>query len=136
MMTSLDFPDRRVLRVLLYPRVYLPDFITSARRELMDSCWFFPFFGMVTCDPHSQLSPVVTASSQRIYNAMKTKIHPHIPQYNRQHPQARPHDAPRRSQLRTWLLDHRLSMRAGRKKAWGGRLAEFKVTFALKKWIM
>lgn len=37
MMTSLAFPERRVLRVDLYPRTYLPDFITSARRELMDS---------------------------------------------------------------------------------------------------
>lgn len=60
MMTSLALPDRRVLRVDLYPRVTakdqhskheaesyafipLPDFITSARRELMESAVFFAF---------------------------------------------------------------------------------------------
>lgn len=37
MMTSLAFPERRALRVDLYPSTYFPDFITSARRELMDS---------------------------------------------------------------------------------------------------
>ena len=45
MMTSLLFPDRRVFSVLLYPRVYFPDFITSARRELIDSAVFFIFLG-------------------------------------------------------------------------------------------
>lgn len=43
MMTSLAFPERRVLRVDLYPRVTFPDFITSARRELMESAVFFAF---------------------------------------------------------------------------------------------
>ena len=63
MMTSLALPDRRVLRVDLYPRVTeigsqrlktnifengglvpLPDFMTSARRELMLSAVFLAFF--------------------------------------------------------------------------------------------
>ena len=67
MMTSLAFPDRSILRVDLYPRVTihrvshcesvkivdldldspLPDFITSARRELMLSVVFFAFFGAI-----------------------------------------------------------------------------------------
>jgi hypothetical protein len=63
MMTSLALPDRRVFRVDLYPRVTeigsqqlktnifedgelvpLPDFMTSARRELMLSAVFLAFF--------------------------------------------------------------------------------------------
>ena len=44
MMTNLALPDRRVLRVDLYPKVTFPDFITSARRELMESAVFFAFF--------------------------------------------------------------------------------------------
>ena len=44
MMTSLALPCLRVLRVCLYPSTYLPDFMTSARRELMDSAVFFCFF--------------------------------------------------------------------------------------------
>ena len=48
MITSLDLPDRSVLRVDLYPRVYLPDFITSARRELMDSAAAFAFLGILS----------------------------------------------------------------------------------------
>lgn len=43
MMTSLAFPERRVLRVDLYPKVTFPDFITSARRELMESAVFLAF---------------------------------------------------------------------------------------------
>lgn len=43
MMTSLAFPERRDLRVDLYPSTYLPDFITSARRELMESAVFLVF---------------------------------------------------------------------------------------------
>jgi len=46
MMTSLAFPLRRDLRVELYPRVTLPDFITSARRELIESALFFAFFAV------------------------------------------------------------------------------------------
>lgn len=42
-MTSLAFPERRDLRVDLYPSTYLPDFITSARRELMESAVFLVF---------------------------------------------------------------------------------------------
>ena len=42
--TNFAFPWRRVSSVFLYPRVYLPDFITRARRELMDSTAFFCFF--------------------------------------------------------------------------------------------
>lgn len=41
MMISLALPWRRVLRVCLYPRQYLPDFITNAKWELMDSNAFF-----------------------------------------------------------------------------------------------
>ena len=41
MMTSLAFPLRRDFNVDLYPRVTLPDFITSARRELIESALFF-----------------------------------------------------------------------------------------------
>ena len=70
MMTSLAFPDRRVFRVLLYPKVTMqnmvsviasfescdkvfnlpqcnepfPLFMTSAKRELIDSAVFFDFF--------------------------------------------------------------------------------------------
>jgi hypothetical protein len=33
------------LRQDLYPRVYLPDFMTRARREFIDSAVFFDFFG-------------------------------------------------------------------------------------------
>lgn len=44
MMTSLAFPERRVLRVDLYPSTYFPDFITSAKRELMESVVFLVFF--------------------------------------------------------------------------------------------
>lgn len=70
MMTSLAFPDRRVFRVLLYPKVTaemvmsvdeafglgdpqprtarsnepFPLFMTSAKRELIDSAVFFDFF--------------------------------------------------------------------------------------------
>lgn len=40
-MTSLAFPSLRVLMVDRYPRVYLPLFITRARRELMLSMAFF-----------------------------------------------------------------------------------------------
>lgn len=40
-MTNLAFPSRRVLMVERYPRVYLPLFITRARRELMLSIAFF-----------------------------------------------------------------------------------------------
>jgi hypothetical protein len=47
MMTSLALPDRSDLRVLLKPRVTLPDFITSARRELMESAVFLLFFGAI-----------------------------------------------------------------------------------------
>lgn len=39
-------PLRRVLSVVLYPSVYLPLFITSARRELMLSADFFCFLEM------------------------------------------------------------------------------------------
>ena len=41
MITNLDLPWRRVLRVCRSPRQYLPDFITSAKRELMLSMAFF-----------------------------------------------------------------------------------------------
>lgn len=41
MMINLAFPWRRVLSVCLYPRQYLPDFITSARRALILSKAFF-----------------------------------------------------------------------------------------------
>ena len=70
MITSLAFPDRRVFRVLLYPKVTMynmvsvvapfelcdrvfrslecnepfPLFMTSAKRELIDSAVFFDFF--------------------------------------------------------------------------------------------
>ena len=69
MMTSLAFPDRRVFKVLLYPKVTVEDgmsveafelcdvelmtvrsnepfplFMTSAKRELIDSAVFFDFF--------------------------------------------------------------------------------------------
>lgn len=69
MMTNLAFPDRRVFRVLLYPKVTVEDgvsvkalelrdlepmtvrsdepfplFMTSAKRELIDSAVFFDFF--------------------------------------------------------------------------------------------
>ena len=44
MMTNFAFPCLRVSRVFLYPNVYLPDFMTRARRELMDSTAFFCFF--------------------------------------------------------------------------------------------
>ena len=47
MMTSLALPERRVLRVDLYPKVTFPDFITSARRELMESAVFLDFFGAI-----------------------------------------------------------------------------------------
>jgi len=43
MITSLALPERRDLRVDLYPRVTFPDFITSARRELMLSEVFLDF---------------------------------------------------------------------------------------------
>jgi hypothetical protein len=41
MITNLDFPWRRVLRVWRKPRQYLPDFITKDRRELILSTAFF-----------------------------------------------------------------------------------------------
>lgn len=43
MITSLAFPDRRVFKVLLYPKVTFPLFMTSAKRELIDSAVFFDF---------------------------------------------------------------------------------------------
>jgi len=45
MMTSFDFPPRSCLRQDLYPRVNLPDFMTRARREFIDSAVFFDFLG-------------------------------------------------------------------------------------------
>lgn len=41
MIISLALPWRRVFSVCLYPRQYLPDFITSAKWELMLSKAFF-----------------------------------------------------------------------------------------------
>ena len=41
MITNLDLPCRKVLRVWRKPRQYLPDFITKDRRELMLSTAFF-----------------------------------------------------------------------------------------------
>jgi hypothetical protein len=49
MMTSLAFPLRRVLRVDLYPRTNFPDFITSARRELMLSEVLVFLVGAASC---------------------------------------------------------------------------------------
>jgi hypothetical protein len=46
-MTSLALPERRLLRVDLYPRVTFPDFITSARRELMESAVLLLFLGAI-----------------------------------------------------------------------------------------
>lgn len=43
MMTNLAFPFLNVLRVDLYPRTYFPDFITNAKRELMESAAFLVF---------------------------------------------------------------------------------------------
>lgn len=85
MMTSLAFPERRVLRVDLYPRVTerdggqqlmlmlkflsrrmfspLPDFITSARRELMLSAVFLVFLvgAIVACQDCWMILNVVGA---------------------------------------------------------------------------
>jgi hypothetical protein len=44
MMTSLALPDRRLLSVLLYPKVTFPDFITKASLELMESAVFLVFY--------------------------------------------------------------------------------------------
>jgi hypothetical protein len=41
MITNLDFPWRKVFNVDLYPRVYLPLFITRASLELILSFDFF-----------------------------------------------------------------------------------------------
>jgi hypothetical protein len=41
MRMSLAFPWRRVFKVDLYPRLYLPLFMTKAKRELMVSVDFF-----------------------------------------------------------------------------------------------
>ena len=51
MMTSLALPERRAFRVDLYPSTYFPDFITSAKRELMESEPVFLVFlvGAVRC---------------------------------------------------------------------------------------
>ena len=46
-MTSFALPLRRDLRVDLYPRVTLPDFMTSARRELMLLASFLFFLGAI-----------------------------------------------------------------------------------------
>jgi len=47
---SVHFPPRSCLRQDLYPRVYLPDFMTRARREFIDSAVFFDFFGGMAVD--------------------------------------------------------------------------------------
>jgi hypothetical protein len=42
---AIHLPPRSCFRQDLYPRVYLPDFMTSASREFIDSAVFFDFFG-------------------------------------------------------------------------------------------
>lgn len=44
MMISFALPCRNVLMVCLWPKTYLPDFITRASLELMLSKAFFCFF--------------------------------------------------------------------------------------------
>eukprot|EP00585_Thalassiosira_rotula_P012660 CAMPEP_0196130242 /NCGR_PEP_ID=MMETSP0910-20130528/685_1 /TAXON_ID=49265 /ORGANISM="Thalassiosira rotula, Strain GSO102" /LENGTH=61 /DNA_ID=CAMNT_0041389509 /DNA_START=316 /DNA_END=501 /DNA_ORIENTATION=- len=41
MRTILDFPVRSPFTPDLYPRIAFPDFMTSLRREFMDSTFFF-----------------------------------------------------------------------------------------------
>lgn len=57
MMTSLALPERRALTVDLYPRVTLPDFITSARRELI--CDFEVSMTLSFCCSMAQKTHVV-----------------------------------------------------------------------------
>ena len=45
MMTNLAFPFLKALSVDLYPSLYLPDFITNAKRALIESDAFLVFFG-------------------------------------------------------------------------------------------
>ena len=63
---SLHLPWRSVFRVDLKPRVYLPLFITSARRELMLSMAFFVFLiaTMVDCK-NAELGPRLVGGRSR-----------------------------------------------------------------------
>ncbi len=99
MMTSLAFPERRVLSVDLYPRVTtdwllaidsgymkqnwawieripLPDFITSARRELMESAVFLVFLvGAIVADQDlSVILKVVLRQMWLLKISMKQKV--------------------------------------------------------------
>jgi hypothetical protein len=69
---NIHLPPRSCFKQDLYPRVNLPDFMTRASRELIDSAVFFDFFGgmlMVSVDDlgtgltkiRDTLSQVVTA---------------------------------------------------------------------------
>lgn len=68
MITSLAFPILRVLSVCLYPRQYLPLFITRAKRELMPS---EDFFYNIPIRPFSTHINII--SSRRSYFA--TELH-------------------------------------------------------------